>query len=129
MRMVRRPPRRESSGRASSAACAPPKWLMRARKVIGPTFSERIRRRQARRWLSSNRAVGSGAGLDRAPSARVSRPCTDLALRAGNQALDVGGVLDGKQNGQYPCQGSKRALTSDPKKQRSCHAGRKSRQG
>ena len=48
-----RPPRRARAGRASSAARAPPKRLIRLRKARGPTFSERIRRSQSRRCPGS----------------------------------------------------------------------------
>ena len=43
------PPRRASSGSASSAARAPPYLSISARKVRGPTFSDRTRRSQSNR--------------------------------------------------------------------------------
>ena len=47
----RAPPRRASSGSASSAARAPPNRSRSARKVRGPTFSERTRRSQSNTLL------------------------------------------------------------------------------
>ena len=38
------PPRRASSGSAFSAARTPPQLVVSARKVRGPTFSERVSR-------------------------------------------------------------------------------------
>ena len=52
------PPRRARSGSASSAALAPPHLVMSARKVRGPTFSDRTRRSQSKRCWSVRRGSG-----------------------------------------------------------------------
>ena len=49
-----RPALRARSGKASSAAPAPPKRLVSERKVRGPMPSLRIRRSQSRRWRSES---------------------------------------------------------------------------
>src|SRR5690606_12990974 len=95
---------------------------MRARNVAGPTFSERIRRRQARRWLSSRRAVGSGGGLGLGLS---SGPGTDFALSPGDQPLNVGMMLDDEQHAQHPDERGWLALAEEPKHERRDDAGHK----
>ena len=70
----RAPPRRARSGSASSAARAPPQSLISARKVRGPTFSERISRSQSNRCSSERRGVG---GL-----LAMAQPLPDLRFRS-----------------------------------------------
>src|SRR5215217_9020819 len=105
----RRPPRRARSGRASSAAPAPPYWLIRARKVRGPTFSERMRRSQSRR-CSSVRIMG----LSLLP---------DLALGAGKEAADVLAVLPPQQRHENDGHTGHAGLAEEPQDNRRRGAG------
>src|SRR6476660_7398807 len=87
------PPRRESIGKASMAASAPPNSLTSARNVAGPTFSLRIRRSQASRW---RRLRLTAAPLRGALGAALAHP----RLLASRQPPDIRGVTDVEQHGE-----------------------------
>ena len=86
------PPR----GRAPAAPRAPParrrSLLMSARKVRGPTFSERISRSQSKRWSSESRGGG------RARHRHQARPIFDSVPL--EEAADVGAVLEPDERGE-----------------------------
>ena len=83
-----RPRLRARSGRASSAAPAPPKWLTRQRKVRGPTPSLRMSRNHWSRCSSVSRSVPDDAGgMDLlTPSPQSCLPCPLAAVRYSHGA-------------------------------------------
>src|SRR5581483_12157477 len=100
------PPRRDSTGRASMAASAPPNSLTSARKVAGPTFSLRISLSQASRWLRFSLTAGPWCP-------NLAAAFANPRLLALRQASDIGGVADVKKHGQQREQRGERPLTCE----------------
>src|SRR6185312_14700059 len=98
------PPRRARAGSAFSAARAPPKLVTRARKVRGPTFSDRTSRSQSKRCWSVRR----NSGLIAIPSGFPP----NFRLGAVEKAGDVRAVLEPDQRRQRRERQSRAALPS-----------------
>ena len=98
-----RAPRRASSGSAFSAAPTLPQLVTSARKVRGPTFSERTSRIQSKRCWSVRRSSGLFATLCLLP---------DFRLGAIEKADDVGAVLEPDQRGERGEDQSRAALAN-----------------